>query len=273
MFQIERVKDSGDRDTIFFDLSSLEFTDPEGMAYILLLPFRIQYMSKNIQIILPQSEDVLSFMIYTDLLNLLCKKFTIVGGYTCVEDILTHRHIKEYSKKHRIAKVSLIEMESFDRFFKYEIDQLERTIAQHSYTAYSSYFSMCFYELSKNVFEHSGQSTGAFSYHLKNGRGQSQLMLSISDIGIGIKNSLGGKMDFSTNKPDSFYIEKAIEEGISSTNDAGRGLGLYNVVSFSSKVKLISGKGLLRLEDGSVIEKKDARKDILGTSVVVEVDI
>lgn len=178
------------------------------------------------------------------------------------------------NKSHKKARIGLIKSQSFDSFLRNELNNLEKIIS-HSY--YSGYFCMCFYELSKNIFEHSGETIGGFAFHLlskdKYNCKYDRLFLSISDIGVGIKRTLVENLALPNDRSATFYIEEAIKPGITSTGNNGRGLGLYQVVNFLGEVQITSGNGQIKLIDGKIINKVDTKFFLKGTSINVKIDI
>lgn len=258
---------------IIFDLSNLKRVDTEGLNYIALLPFHLKFFNENIIIVLPKDDDTILFLDYTNLLRFFFDNFKVLG-YNCLEDLMFLKHRIFVNKSYKKARIGLIKSQSFDSFLRNELNNLERII---SHNQYSRYFCMCFYELSKNIFEHSGETIGGFSFHLlsknKYNCQNDRLFLTISDIGVGIKKTLVNSLDLPSDKDDTFYIEEAIKPGITSTGHDGRGLGLYQVVNFLGEVQITSGTGQIKLKDGEITNRIDTKFFLKGTSINIKIDI
>lgn len=256
---------------IILDLSNLIRIDTEGLNYIALLPFHLKLINENILIILPNDNDTILFLEYTNLLKFLFDNFSIYG-YKCIEDYFFLKKLIKADKTTKKVRVGLIKYETFDYFLRNELSNLEKII---SHAQYSKYFCMCFYELSKNIFEHSGENIGSFAFHLysKEKYENDSLRLTISDIGVGLKKTIAPTFELPIDKPDSFYIEEAIKPGITSTKLDGRGLGLYQVINFASEVQINSGNGQITVVDGVIKKSHNSNYSLKGTSLNIKVNL
>lgn len=257
---------------IIFDLSNLERIDTEGLNYIALLPFQLKLLNENIIIVLPTNNDIILFLDYTNLLRFFFENFN-VHGYRCIEDLMFLRKRIKSKNPYKKVRIGLVKSNSFDSFLRNELSNLERIIDNK----YSKYFCMCFYELTKNIFEHSGENIGGFSFHLrtkdKYDSKNDTLVLSISDIGYGIKKTLIDNLELPKDKPDTFYLEQAIKKGVTSTKNSSRGLGLYHVVDFSSEVQITSGHGQIKVKDGHIKNCIYTKFNLSGTSIHMKLDL
>ena len=126
------------------------------------MPFHLKLINENILIILPTNDDTTLFLEYTNLLKFLFDNFKILN-YQCIEDYMFLKKRISGDRSTKKVSVGLIKLDKFDYFLRNELSNLERIL---SHTQYSRYFCMCFYELSKNIFEHSGENIGSFAFHL-----------------------------------------------------------------------------------------------------------
>jgi hypothetical protein len=258
---------------LIFDLSNLQKVDTEGLNYIALLPFSLKLLNDNVKIILPTNDEIILFLEYTNLLNFYFDHFDVIG-FPSIEDFMFLRNRIKANNIDKKVRIGLVMSQSFDSFLRNDLSNLERIINHHDY---SNYFCRCFYELSKNIFDHSGENIGGFSFHFypagKSNCNRDVLLLTISDIGIGIKNSFNIKQELHSDQKDSFYIEEAIKPGITSTGTSGRGLGLYHVVSFSSHVKITSGNGQIKVHEGHLKSSTNSENYLKGTSIHIRVEM
>lgn len=102
-----------------------------------------------------------------------------------------------------------------------------------------------FFELINNALEHSESPVGRFA--TVQVRGQSTVLCTVADGGIGITESLGHNPAVPSLRQDQDAVLLALEEGITGTDSPTRGIGL-NWVSNASHLIVHSGDGLV--EDG-----------------------
>ena len=121
----------------------------------------------------------------------------------------------------------------------------------------------------KNIFDHSGEHIGGFSFHLKNGQ-ENCLTLSIADIGIGIRNSLKKVIQRDDIFEDCIYIKEAIKKGVSGTGELGRGLGLSQIIETINEVQITSGNGLIKTNEGKIFKEETLNTNLKGTSIFLK---
>ncbi|MBN7817783.1 hypothetical protein [Algoriphagus pacificus] len=262
IFNIESLTDH----EIVFDLSKLNYVDPEGLNYIALMPFYLQkILLKKIKIRLPEIEESISYLHFTGLLDTYFRNFE-VQYYNCVEDVMFLKKTFNRSGWQK-AKIGIITPNTFQSFLANELANVERLISSSNI---SSTFCFCFYELVRNIFDHSGETIGGFSFHYKT-NGQKSLSLSIADIGRGIRNTMSEVLDFNDSIDDHMFIQEAIKPGVSGTGIIGRGLGLAKIVEIIDQVQITSGKGQIKTFEGRVKQSEVLNYSLKGTSIFLKI--
>lgn len=103
-----------------------------------------------------------------------------------------------------------------------------------------------------------------------------RLVISIADLGIGIRRSLAAQALVSTDMNDSACIVRALEKGITGTGDQ-RGIGLNDVrhrvldKSGQSSVRIRSGSGAILLRSDQV-KTEDNLAEIPGVQVYLQIE-
>lgn len=263
IFNIDKLDDEN---SVLFDLSELDYVDPEGLNYIALMPFYLdKILLKKITIRLPQIDDTISYLHFTGLLQNYFNNFK-VEYYNCVEDVMFLK--KTYPRSNfQKARLGIVTKKTFQSFLSNELSNVEKLIAS---SEVSRHFCFCFYELIKNIFDHSGETIGGFSFHYQTNR-ETLLTLSIADIGKGIKSSLANQFNCKEEIEDYVYIREAIKEGVSSTGKLGRGLGLYRIINTIDDVQITSGNGQIITHEGKVYQQQAINTNLRGTSIYLKI--
>ncbi len=233
------------------DLSDVTFIDPEGSNFIILLPYLLSKHAEKVLVQLPFRDDVSTFI----------KDSGII-------DHFTHNKIQSFRQLSLFINNSVPNPFSFNKvrspysyipFFKTyylnsnSITDFYRSMGERTYIfeKNSKLFSratICINELLNNMLQHSEIKAGSVTIQFRNvGKFKEPYMfMSITDFGIGIKKSLLKSSLFQTDKikrqDDEFFINAALQPGISSTNLSGRGAGLSIVLNKSDKIIIASGK-------------------------------
>ena len=259
---------------VILDMRLLKYVDHEGLNYIALLPHYLKILNSVVVIRLPESDNLLSYLEYTGLLNLFFENFTI-DGFACIEDFLFLRQNKYSSGQASKARIGIVQPDSFKKFLHNELLYVEGIISKYKF---SPYFCSCFYELTKNIFEHSGETIGSFSFHYKtnsiyNECNENCLLLAVSDLGIGISGSLKNTYRKNDDMDDVEYILKSMQRGVSSTGELGRGLGLPDVIESMEEVQITSGFGQVLTREGIIVNERKVKSRLLGTSVSLKLNL
>ncbi len=259
--------ESLDDDVVIFDLTRLDYVDPEGLNYIALMPFYLKnILRKSVIIDLPVIENTISYLHFTGLLNTYFIHFKIYR-YNCLEDLMFLKQKFKRSNRQK-ARLGIITPNSFQSFLHNELANVEKLISS---TEVSQHFCFSFYELVRNIFDHSGEDIGGFSFHYKN-KYETTLELSITDIGKGIRSSMS-----SVYNNDSIYdfefIEQALVEGVSCTGKFGRGLGLSKIANTIEFVQITSGNGQVITKEGQVYDRRTINTNLKGTSIFLKIRI
>ncbi len=177
--------------------------------------------------------------------------------------------------------MGIVKETTFAKFLNTEFRTFEKFISFN----FERQLITAFYEVCRNIFDHSGQNIGSFSFHFRTQRDgraipytqnlskdNSYLVLAISDLGIGIKDSLVKNTDIEQEEKDIFYLKESIKSGVTSTGIPGRGNGLAYLTETVEKVQISSGKGKIFIEDGKVTREELNSEQIIGTSIYFKVD-
>lgn len=254
---------------IIFDITQLEYFDTEGMGYLALLPFHLKLFCEDIVIRLPSpSSRVATFFTYTHLLHIFIENFP-TPGFRIPEDYNFAQKRFPRNPKSVKSNIDVFKKDAFSEYVKRGVDKIQRVIENDEL---SQYFRLCFYELTQNIFEHSGEAMGSFAYQYRDKSSfnrNSTLEVAITDIGIGIKESLRKNRRLVKNESDIYYLSEAIRRGVSGTSEIDRGIGLYDVVNFNSEVQITSGTGVLKTLNGKITNTKNIPSSTKGTSVFI----
>lgn len=267
---------------VTIDLRNLEYVDAEGTNYILILPFLILKNGYKTQILLPDScKDVYILLNDCGVIDILRSNFTTItqGQLFLFEDSFSYNQKRAYSTNKYIPQFkSLIfnsnkqtqifhQLSANYNIFKWNINLSERATS-------------CLSELIKNIYDHSGQNFGCITLHFRNvGKNRTPyLFICVTDLGVGIKNSLLNSDLFNKSiykrRGDGFFIGASLTAGITSTNVSYRGLGLPLVLKQSNKLIISSGccRASITKDDKNIeIHKKYKTSRIsrmTGTSIV-----
>ena len=99
------------------------------------------------------------------------------------------------------------------------------------------------------------------------------IILAISDLGIGIKQSLNKYLKINEIKNDQYFIKEALRPGVSGTGLTGRGLGLTNVINSIEEVQITSGLGQVITKNGRISKEKTINTKLFGTSIYLKINI
>lgn len=263
LFNIENIESEKD---VIFDISALDYIDPEGLNYIALMPFYLQkILKKDVTIRLPEIENSITYLHFTGLLHTYFNNFKIVH-YNCVEDVMFLKKSFKRSNSQK-ARLGIVTQKTFQSFLSNELANVEKLINS---TEISNHFCFCFYELVKNIFDHSGENIGGFSFHYKS-RTNTVLTLSIADIGNGIKHTMSNVMGFETQAEDFEYIKEAVKPGVSGTGKFGRGLGLSRIIETIDEVQITSGNGQIKTYEGIIKNEQTINTVLRGTSIYLNI--
>ena len=207
--------------TITLDLSNLGFVDPYGMALLCLIGRRLSRQFWDIDCRLPNHPDVESYLTRMGVFALLKEGISLprapeigrpaveneslievreISGRTDVEDALTRVESRV---------VSILEGE-----LNYSVREI-------------TWFKNVIAELCHNIVDHSGdRGYLAAQRYTNHKQGRKFAVISVCDLGIGIRESLATRYDVSS-WSHGMAISNAVKKTFS--RDTARGLGLYVV--------------------------------------------
>lgn len=274
-----------DKKLVVLDFSNVTFIDPEGSNFIILLIGILKNQNVKVGIVLPYRQDVYIFLVDSGIYNLFHEfNFEIIRQYSLFDSFNSG---KSYSYNQIRAKNNSQYIPFFKSFYlnDYNLSHFygsfknENSIMVRNAKLFSRATS-CFSELLSNLFQHSEVSYGSISIHFKNETKDKipYLFISVTDFGIGIKKSLLKSPLFQSRKiryqDDEFFINAALQPGISSTNKYGRGAGLSIVLNKSDKLIVSSGTSRVSItkkkDDYSIVESYKMKEipKFRGTSIV-----
>lgn len=264
---------SGTPTEIVIDLSKISYVDAEGANYIILLPYFLKSSGLEISITLPESDNVIRFLSTLRIIEYLESEFHIIRDKNYYkrkesEQILFKRHSHLIS---RFANTFIFQSGTVPNIFRHDI-------IKHSLFSFNDRMAkqccVCIFELVKNIFDHSGETTGCFTIQtrrLKNQDNKSvEILLAVSDLGIGIKDSLYNYLKQEDPSIDeSMCLKYAIMPGISRTGLKARGMGLNKVAQFADKMHLSSGKSSLLVDNQKQSQSTKVTDFLPGTSALI----
>ena len=221
------------------DLSKVSFIDPYGMVGLLEIGEVCLREDIKKTIMLPQSEEVCSYLTRMDFFSFAKRYFTL--------DSRSENSLKKYHRSPDsdvLLEITPIEKTNDIHFIVGKVrDRAQSILATHLHYDERTMngFIVALSEVCQNVIEHSQNKgyVGIQKYHFHN-LGKNIVKIAVMDVGIGFKNSLSDRF---TLKSDLEAIDKALLHGTSRYEDEGRGHGLSAVRRF---VKQWNGKLSIR---------------------------
>lgn len=275
---VEAERADGAR-TDVLDLSNLKLLDPEGTNYVALIPEFLRSRGTRISIVLPKSERVRSYAESVGLLEYLRREFDVVSakwGRTAGTPrdgqlFDEHRRFLPNSLGIHVSKQGGLRESSIPARFQAAARKLGEPAAAR--------VGVCFLELTQNVFDHSQQTCGCVTFHVRrfrrtNGAERVRLFIAVSDLGIGINASLAERFAQSmgtdpASVTDEECLQFAVLPGSSRHPLSVRGWGLHRVRTSADQLRLSSGKATITWR-GNRAPALRAAADLHGTSAVAE---
>lgn len=282
-----QVHDSGASDlhpseqTMLADLSNVRLIDAEGANYVALIPHILQAHGKKVSICLPSNANVLRFLDALGVLEHLYRNFAVQPGtYIAsstapqVLDPLIGRNVRLIP---RALQTTVFTSATVPSVFREEV------IRHHLYAldeATANTVCCCVYELVANVMHHSEQTVGCLTIQFRAG-GKAprigQLFVAVSDLGIGIRQSLlkrrEGDVDLRSDADDEACLRYAVQPGTSRFGLDVRGHGLPTVLGLADMVHLSSGKASLYNDRRKSVQKSQPLTFLQGTSALLVFDV
>jgi len=269
---IAEVKDSADS-SISLDFSNTKYVDTGGINYVLLIPYLAKDRIK--EILIDSKSGFWQFAKSTGISEELQNNFYVrePGRNYVREEYDENRNLKSFKEKYQHLLSSNLESNALLRTYLASNTKNRRILSIlgkefkeffKRYPSSSANVGTCVIELLDNIFQHSQESIGAITFHLYNvgnnslksgNRKEPYLYIAVSDLGIGIKESLIRGSLISEQEEDSTCIKMALEKGISTTNQKGRGFGLNEVLNSSNRLSIFSGLGRVLINNDSRLKK------------------
>lgn len=243
------LKESGlttnrDIEEIEIDFSRVSFADPAGMVALLEI---LRYLSeKEVRATMDCSEDKDVFS-YMDRMGFWseAEKLSIhdvpssrKSGYRGSDVLLEITGIRERQDVHRVLEdVQKQAEEILQTYLHYKEEELNRFLTSVS-------------EVCQNILEHSGDwgYVAVQKYAYRETLGKNVVKMVVSDLGKGIRKTLGEKMreTYEGEWTDCAAIKEALFESRSRFDDPGRGHGLASVRTSAER-----WNGLLSIRSGT----------------------
>lgn len=260
---------SGDFDKIIFDLSRLKFVTPSGLCYFIacIQSLSDQLGKDKLEIIMPHNNSTnnyLTRMKFLETLNLNDDNYININD--CSQNLLELQKISMDSCDWKIA-------ENLKTVLKAQLPVNNQDILEAVTYSLS--------EITDNTIRHSQSPSGGFicaqTYPTMN-----KLEICIIDSGIGIVGSLKSENNIhkdviSTFSKDNEFIEYALGKGVTSKSVNHSGEGLFFTSKFitenKGRMKVISGNGMLLIDDEPGIQLFDTEHHWQGTIVMLEFNL
>lgn len=266
------------------DLTNVRVIDAEGINYIALIPAFLREGGISVTIKLPVADNVCRFLETVGLLEQFHDRYTVHG--------LAKEHVPRYGEAvevfgrntrliSRAAQSYVFEPGTTPGIFRLEI------IQHHMFDLSPETgrdFCKAIFELVRNVFDHSEETTGCVTIQFRktpHGSRSSllgQLFVAVSDLGIGIKTSLSERAEFDVGGSfegfeDWQYLEYALTEGSSRFGPNIRGNGLPTVARLASKTHISSGQATLYVDRDKSQRRHVTTSPLPGTSILLIFDV
>lgn len=238
---LKRFNLSGPED---IDLRKTEFIDPYGMVGILELGRFLSLNGEKTTLYLPESGDILRYLIRMDFFRFAPDYFIIIPGPS--------EKFPRNPQSDVLLEITRIEKSDDIHFIVGRVkERAQRILERHlHYTERAiNNFIVSLSEVCQNIIEHSETTgfVGIQKYFYKK-LNKNVVKIAVMDLGIGFKKSLEERIPL---KDDLDAIEKALLHGISRHADIGRGHGLRAVRRFvkewNGKISIRSGTARLSI--------------------------
>lgn len=241
---LDRVLRQGTKRVEGLDLEGVRFIDPYGLLGLVAIGSSASFRRGQAWgLILPRSRDVRSFLVRTGSLLWLENTFVLLagigeagakdGGVTRDPPLLEVTRILDAADVHRaVARV------------KGRTDRL--LVGRLGYNALAAdRFTVALAEICQNIVDHSESEGFVAANYLPSTRGKGVVRLAVTDVGIGVRESLSGRYAslFPGSWDDRRAVRLAFQRHVSRISDPGRGLGLKLVAEM---VRGWNGRLLLR---------------------------
>mgnify|MGYP001806390234 CR=1 FL=1 len=254
-----------DCNEIAIDLSDTKSCDMESVnSLVSFLCFLRKLYSDKIKIVLPNNKSVALFLYSIGVIDYMFSE-SLINQFEDINHFLYFYQFDFSASKSKLANTLMISQEEFQNILENELVGLENIMRIYRYD--SDYFVNFFYEASNNIFEHSERKFGSFAYQKKS----NSFDLFLADVGIGIRNSLIKNSDINPYHDNCYYLELAIKDGISETNEDGRGFGLGQIINTEACVVIASSGAKITTKDGSIKSIEKCSKYFLGTTIKVSI--
>ena len=237
---------------ITIDLHELQFLDPEPANHLVLMAHLLHRLGATVRVQLPHRQHVCSYLETIGLSKNLARFATLDRSSGVPAD--------RNAREHNLNQRSLWPR-AHSYFFECAADGLHDTrsgflrlrIFRETLQNEAAFarVTTCFLELTQNTYDHSGERAGCVTFRLapaeRSGQ-DTQVLLAITDIGIGIKASLrqaANLADRPEDADDATFLQLAVLPGVTRTGFSSRGRGLATVASLADRLDIWSGAGFL----------------------------
>lgn len=223
-------------------LRDLEFIDPFGLLLLLSYLRYLSMVLDRVWLYLPRKDGVLQYLIRSGFLKMASEFVTLIPN------LPTSTILQSQDEIWLIPITVLRAEDDVPEIVDHFLQSMQRIFLPSGGTLSQDqrFFCTLLSELCQNIPQHSRDQgyVAAQCYRSKTGR---EIHIALTDLGIGLRGSLSQGHAI-VDWPEEKVIRYALTQGVSATNEIGRGLGLAHVIKalqrFQGTFFLRSGSGL-----------------------------
>lgn len=222
-------------------LRDLQFIDPFGMLLVLSYLRYYSLVLPKIYLYLPKNQNVRDYLLRSGFL-------AVASNYAQFLPGLKPAQLISYRDEAWLIPITRFSLEDdVPALVKDFMAAMHRLMSGGPLSDEQLYFCTLLSELCQNIPQHSEDEGFVAAQVYRHGQGK-ELHIALSDLGIGLRGSLSKKHDLA-GADEEKVMRYALTQGISASQEIGRGLGLAQVIKslsrFDGRFILRSGSGFL----------------------------